>query len=533
MHSMSRTCPHRAGAGNETVTMVSLSRNVRHLYGCRAHAQIREQGETSMHVRQLSIAAVVHEAARARWPAGPSAVVRLLALALVLGVTAAEPAAARSRVYVVLVDGLNAAAISESLTPSLWALAHSQGDHATYYPGAHAVIPSVTNTNYTALLTASYPAANGIIGNRMSDRVAGHASFPSEFARYLQVETIFTVAERERPELKTAALFGKSRLVGLFTAVPGVQASPDVLWGDVQTETEGIDAKIGFASDHRTMDEAVRTVALDDPDVLFVALPDVDRTEHVFGVDSPEARRAILRADEEIRRLIGAAKAQASWNETILFVTADHGMQSVAPEPAAGRPYPLIVFGHELRSNGLDGLVLLSRGGIESVFLSGTPPTSLDTASAERLAAARRLALAQPEIGEAWYRLPNPTDGGETTTVAHAHPDWHLDHPQAGDLVLIARPHCHFGDPFDPSTAALVANHGGPDTQNIPVIVAGGSPRVRSQLIAADASGGVATNPDIGATVLWLLNLRPTRMISGDAVPEALAGRVLREAFDN
>jgi len=459
---------------------------------------------------------------------------RWLALALVLcGAAAAVAAPARTRVYIVLIDGLNASALTEQLTPTLWALAHGHGERATYYAAAHAVMPTVTNTNHAALLTASYPAANGIIGNRMVDRVAGHAPFPSESARYLQVETLFTVAERERPALKTAALFGKSRLVGLFAAVPGTQERPDVLWGDPQTESEGIDAKIGFASDHRTMDETVRTVVVDDPDMLFVALPDVDRTEHVFGPDSPAARRAVLRVDEEIRRLIDTVKTQGRWGETVLFVTADHGMQSVAPDRAAGRPYPLLPFGRALLREGFDDLIPLSHGGIESIFLPGTPPPALDATAGERLAAVRRLALAQPEIAEAWYRLPNPTDGGDATTLARAHPDWHLDQPQAGDLLLVARPHCQFSDPFDPASAALLGNHGGPGQQDIPLIVTGGDPRIRAQVIPAVSSNTPATTADIGATVLWLLNLRPTRTISGAPVPEALAGRVLREAFGN
>ena len=471
-----------------------------------------------------------------RTPAPASRPIRLQWLALGLALCApvsAAAVAAQTRVYVVLIDGLNASALTEQLTPSLWSLVQGAGDRATYYTAAHAVMPTVTNTNHAALLTASYPAANGIIGNRMVDRVAGHAPFPSEFARYLEVETLFTVAERERPALKTAALFGKSRLVGLFSAVPGAQERPDVLWGDVQTETEGVDQKIGFASDQRTMDEAIRTVALNDPDLLFVALPDVDRTEHAFGPDSAEARRAILRVDEEIRRLVGAVKAQGTWGDTVLFVTADHGMQSVVPDRTAGQPYPLILFGRELLRNGFDDLIVLSRGGIESVFLPGTPPARFDTPAGERLAAVRRLALAQPEIAEAWYRVPNPSDGGDVTTLARAHPDWRLDHPQAGDLVLVARRHCHFGDPFEPATAGLLGNHGGPEQEAIPLVISGGDPRIRAQTIAVDPSGVPATNADIGATVLWLLHLRPTRMITGAPVPEALAGRVLREAFSD
>jgi len=269
-----------------------------------------------------------------------------------------------------------------------------------------------------------------------------------------------------------------------------------------------------------------------DPDLLFVALPDVDRTEHQFGPASFEARRAILAADNEIGRLVKVAKARGTWPETVFIVTADHGMQSVAPDPAKGRPYPLVLFGRELLRNGFGDLIALSRGSIESIFMPVPAPDALDRAAAERLAGVRRLALAQPEVAEALYRLPNPVDGGSATTVTTVHPDWRFEHPQVGELVVVAQPNCQFGDPFEPSTAGVLGNHGGAEQRAIPMIVAGGDPRVRAQVIdsAGDATPAAA-NPDIGATVLWLLDLRAPRTVSHEPVPAPFAGRVLREAF--
>ena len=455
-------------------------------------------------------------------------------LLFVLLLAARGPALAgeRTRVYMILIDGFDGSSLDEQLTPTLWKLSHGTGDRATYYARGRAVMPTVTNTNHAALLTASYPAANGILGNRLWDRVQGHAPEGSEFARFLEVETLFTVVERERPRLTTAALFGKSRLVGLFDRVEGRQERPDILWGDVETETETFDAKTGFGSDRRTMNEALKTLAHDDPDLLIVALPDVDRTEHLFGPDSPEARRARMAADREIERFIAAARRRETWAHTVLFVTADHGMQSVAPDPARGRSYPLILFGRELMRAGLDGVLALSRGGIESIYVQGRAPSALDVTAGEQLAAVRRLALTQPEIAEAWYRLANPADGGDAYTLDQAHPDWHLDHPQIGEMVLVARPHFQFGDPFEPSTAGVLGNHGGPEQSWIPILVTGGDVRVRAQVVAAEAAIPQATNPDIGATALWLLGVRATRQVSGRPVTSGLAGRVLREAFE-
>jgi phosphonoacetate hydrolase len=186
----------------------------------------------------------------------------------------------------------------------LWALIHDARQRTTFYPDAHAVMPSVTNTNHAAIMTATYAEANGIVGNWFWEREPGIPPTSSEFARLLQVETLFTVIEKDRPGLTTAALFGKSRLVDLFAAVPRHQRPPDVLWGDVASETEMPDAHGSFGSDQRTMDELLRTIAMHDPDLMFAALGDVDRTAHSFGPDSNEARKAVLEADRQIRRLV-------------------------------------------------------------------------------------------------------------------------------------------------------------------------------------------------------------------------------------
>jgi hypothetical protein len=444
----------------------------------------------------------------------------------------ARTADAAVRVYIVLIDGLDARFVNAELTPTLWALGHGGKDHATFYPDARAVMPSVTNTNHAAIMTAAYAGAHGIVGNALSDRQPGHLPASSEFARFLEVETLFTVIENDRPALVTAGLFGKSRLVNLFADVPRQQRRPDVLWGDALTETEPFDARAGFGSDQRTMDEVLRTIAVHDPQFMFAALPDVDRTGHLCGPDAQETRKAVLEADRQLRRLIGTLKERGSWAETVLMITADHGMTSVEPNPGEGRAYPLLFFGRELARNGFADVALVSSGGVEFLLLPSAPPPALSPADAQRLAQLRALALAQPEVAEAWYRLPNPRDGGEALTLAHAHPDWHLDHARAGELVLVAQPHYQFSDPFFPRFTGLLGNHGGPGESHIPILITGGDPRVRAQIIAADAGVVSAANPDLGATAAWLLGVRMPRLTSGKPVPKALSGRVLREAFE-
>jgi hypothetical protein len=454
----------------------------------------------------------------------------LFAIAYLLA-TATGTLGAGTRVYIVLIDGLDASFVGASLTPNLWQLATGPGTRRTFYPHASAVMPSVTTTNHVAIITGTYAQANGIVANVLWDRGA-RAPAGSEDARNLEVETLFTVIKKERPSLTTAALFGKARLVGFFTEAGGLQRRPDVLWGDARTEDEPVDPRAGFASDERTMDETLRVLTERSPDLLFVALPDVDRTAHVFGPESNEARRAVLEADRQVGRLVSFARRQGTWDHLVLMVTADHGMESVTPD--AARPNPILLFGRELVRAGFTDVHPVSSGGVELVALDGEAPTVLSGAAAERLRAVRALALEQPEVSEAWYRLPNPVDGGDAFTLERAHPDWRLVHPRVGELVLVAAPHCFFGDPFSPRRVGLAGDHGGPAQRAISILLTGGDRRLRaSPLPPAEISVAMgATNPDLGATAAWLLGVRQPRYTNGRPVGEGLRGRVLREAFE-
>jgi arylsulfatase A-like enzyme len=302
-----------------------------------------------------------------------------------------------------------------------------------------------------------------------------------------------------------------------------------VLWGDSETETEPIDPRTGFHSDGRTMDQLLRTIDEWDPEFVFVGLPDVDRTSHVFGPDSAAARTSLLEADRQLGRLIAALRHMGAWEHAVLVVTADHGFESIEPDEAAGVRYPLVFFGRELERAGIDGVTLVSEGGVESVFLAGAAPTTLAGATADRLRRVRALALAQPEIAEAWYRVPNPDDGGNDTTVEHVHPDWRMTSPAVGDLLLVAKLHFAFADPFRPRLGGLAGDHGGPGQGRIPIVIAGGGAPIVAQI--RDAEDGTAANPDIGATAAWLLGVRMPRRLDRSPVPAELAGRVLHEAF--
>ena len=62
-----------------------------------------------------------------------------------------------------MLDGLRPDAIRPEETPNLWRLRQE----GVNFPNSHAVFPTVTRVNATAIATGTYPARNGILGNRI------------------------------------------------------------------------------------------------------------------------------------------------------------------------------------------------------------------------------------------------------------------------------------------------------------------------------------------------------------------------------
>ncbi len=448
----------------------------------------------------------------------------LLAILLLLSGPALAPAAEDTpKIVIVLVDGLSASAVTPESMPAFDALARSE--HATRWSEGRSVMPAVTNANHAALLSGTYPDANGITGNYFWSREGAPRSEPLERPEAIEAETIFSVIERERPALVTASITGKAKLERLFGAAAPFQIGPDVHWSDAALGEFPIDGR--FGTDERTMTEALRVLDQSKPDLLFVALPEVDLVSHVAGPTSPEAKQAIAGADRQIGRLVDRLRETGTWGRTILFVTADHGFADLTPGPS--NPYPVIFFGRELARNGLaERAVVVSDGVLAHVYLRDLAPTA-SSIGGGALQTARRvteIARATPEVEAVMTRLPWAEKRAAAPPPLPA--DWRLDHSRAGDLVLLAKPGHHFLDPFSRRVAGFAGNHGGPRERPIPILVAGGHPALHP---GAAQSAAHAENPDIGRTVLELFGLRGPNGRDGKPIPAERCGRVLREAL--
>jgi len=438
----------------------------------------------------------------------------LLVLAALLLV--ANAAAERPHVYLVVVDGLDARFATPAHMPRLFDLVTREAERTSVFAAAHAVMPTRTNPNHVSLLTGVYPSAHGITGNAYWRRVPDAPAEVIVDAKLIEVETLFTVAETSSPELVTAGVFGKAKLARLFSAVPGRQRAPDVLWSPEQASPAGRDPTTGYSFDSATIGGLLAEAADEEPDLAVVTLADVDRTGHARGPDSEECSRAIAGADAAIGRLVDQLRALGRWSHSVLIITADHGLTSLAVTPE--RPYPVISFGRDLLRAGVGGVHLVADGGIEHVYADGLPGDATELGdAAERLARVAEVARGVPGVAEVLARLPVP----DVPSLASLHADWHLQHPRSGELLLVAAPGYEFVDPFDPVEASMLGNHGGPGEAAVPMIVTGGSERLARAPTGTPEPSAV----DVAPTIATLLGLRLPRRLDGSAVPAEESGR--------
>ena len=91
------------------------------------------------------------------------AVVSLLFWIVCASTAAADAAKPERHVLIVVWDGMRPDFVSEQNTPTLWKLARE----GVTFRNHHAVYPSATNVNGTAMVTGLYPGKSGIIANHV------------------------------------------------------------------------------------------------------------------------------------------------------------------------------------------------------------------------------------------------------------------------------------------------------------------------------------------------------------------------------
>lgn len=418
------------------------------------------------------------------------------------------------RVYLIVVDGLRPEEVA--LMPQLSELAAS----GTFYPASRAHMVAETTPNHLSMITGMRSDRHGMPGNDVPFLEDNIGLEP----RYLQADTIFSLARRQAPDLVTAAVTSKTYIVAMSKHDRDGDSMEDATSTNNPTIViPGFD----FTPDAEIAAQGIMVSRELDPDFLFLSLGDVDRVGHVDETGglsngmAPAGRLATIQnTDNLIRQLVNVLKADGRFASTVLIVTADHSMDwsfrnrtvslaaGIAADPSLADEFTLAL-------NGGAALYALRQPAAEG--------------AQRQLRALRGVALATDGVEEALYIRPNPEDGGEEHWVGRVHPDWGLTGDRTGDLIVTVQDGFRIinDSQFD---NPIPGNHGHTVTLPIPLIVSGGWPGIRKQRVEPPAELGPsdrdpaqAENIDTGPTAAWLLGLGPP--------PGGFDGRVLEEAF--
>ena len=398
-----------------------------------------------------------------------------------LGVQAAAAPrpTARTRVYVLVVDGCSPEEVTPVLMPNLAALRADGSD----FPAAQSLPVMETIPNHVMMMSGVRPDRSGVPANSVYDRAEGAVRTldrPSDLGAT-------TLLDRLRGQgLSTGSVLSKDYLFGIF----GARAT-------YRWEPAPIVPVSGHAPDPFTADALIRMVDEVDPDLVFASFGDIDRYGHVdqTGSLSIDALRttALVGQDTQIGRFLQRLRDTGKWSSAVVLVLADHSMDWSPPTgsitlDAVLRADPTLVGNYVIAQN----------GGAEIV--SWTGPASMRDEGVARI---RVLALAQPGV----LSVHDPSE----LRLA----------PSAGDVVCYARRGFRFSDTTALSNP-LPGNHGHPATLPIPFFVGGGSARVARGL----RHPAPARTVDVAPTVAGLFGLgAPAGGWDGTARTEAFVAR--------
>jgi arylsulfatase A-like enzyme len=264
------------------------------------------------------------------------------------GATAAKATGRAEHVVVVVWDGMRPDFVSATNTPVLWKLSQE----GVFFQNHHAVYPSATNINGTAIATGVYPQRSGLIGNR---------EYRPEIDPKNAIASEDPTAVRKADELTRGKYLAAPTIAeliqqsGRVTVIAG--AKDNVLLLDRQRERETEAAKksanlyrksaasvagagsLGSfpppATPNEKQDEWA-TKGLTEllwrnsiPAFSLLWLGDPDLSQHAHAPGSPIALQAIRNSDRALGTVLGVLEKNGVRDKTDVFVVSDHGFSTV------------------------------------------------------------------------------------------------------------------------------------------------------------------------------------------------------------
>jgi arylsulfatase A-like enzyme len=274
-------------------------------------------------------------------------IISLLFLIVCSSAAADAPAKPEHHVVVVVWDGMRPDFVTEQNTPTLWKLARE----GITFRNHHAVYPSATMVNGTAIMTGIYPGKSGIIANHVyRPDIDPHHSIDVELpavvkkgdevsgGKYILVPTIAELVQHAGGRTVIAS----AKTVGLLLdrqADVGTAKNCVTLFAGKSLPAEiipSITATLGpFPSGHLQQD-AWTTKAMTDcfwkdgvPALSVLWLGEPDLTQHESAPGAPAALAAIKSADENLAAVLSALDQRDARGRTDVFIVSDHGFSTI------------------------------------------------------------------------------------------------------------------------------------------------------------------------------------------------------------
>jgi predicted AlkP superfamily pyrophosphatase or phosphodiesterase len=335
----------------------------------------------------------------------------------------------------VSIPGLRAADLAAM--PRLTAL----GAGGTTLPIAH-TFPCLTCPSQAALTTGTGPQQHGVIANGFFWRDRGEVEMWTAWNEAIQQPQIWTFLHRHDPSLTSAAWFPLlikgADADSICTPAPihnpdGSESlwcytKPTELYGQLR-DALGHFPLMNFwgplaniKSTQWIVESAIVAARQFQPRFTYVYLPHLDYAAQKFGPDSPQAQAATGELDATIGRLQDGL-AEAGLDDVLWVVASEY---VITPVRAAGFP------NRRLREAGL--LTLNEHEGTELLDVR----------------ASRAWALVDHQLAHVFVK--DPADIARAAAVFRDDPSVHevltgadrarrnLDHPRAGEVVLISKP---------------------------------------------------------------------------------------------
>jgi predicted AlkP superfamily pyrophosphatase or phosphodiesterase len=291
-------------------------------------------------------------------------IISLLFFIVCASAAAIVPAKPERHVVVVVWDGMRPDFVNEQNTPTLWKLARE----GVMFRNHHAVYPSATNVNGTAMVTGVYPGKSGIIANYVyrPDIDSHHAvaiELPSVVekgdqlsgGKYIFAPTIAELVQRADARsliasAKTVGLLldrqlGVRRKVGDLSSQDGKQQNAVALKNSVTLSAGHCLPNVALAPITAALGPFPRAHLQKDPwttkaliellwkegvpalSILWLGQPDL--TQHETAPGAPAAIAAINSADKNLAAVLSALDEHTVRETTDVFVVSDHGFSTI------------------------------------------------------------------------------------------------------------------------------------------------------------------------------------------------------------